>query len=440
MIGGGAGSGPPPNTKTITKGQGATGTPGPSAVSASARPGLPAEKGLVGTGTASAPVPRYVPPTISDYNEWYRKQPDVSEAQLAKDIGYLRAQKKYVDIQKALTAYLTYHSKHAAPWMYEELALVMEINGRKDPTAIKTATGWAAHLARKTKDPVVLIAACDQLLLRNYDRIDLPGNPPPPPVKTDEMLALAMDAAPHRPEPIVMAMRYAELRADGKRMGDAAEHLLSLGWPDVDEAWRLEAHRRAVALAKILKAEGKDADANQLLERLPTIEARDVVVRLTWEGEARLELVVGEPFGATADHFNFRTVFGGTLVKEGRSRDKEAVYSCPRAFDGTYTVQAKVLFNDEKKPITTASVEIVTHEGTPEEKKEVTTLVLGKSVTFELKNGRRKQVLPMETLPRRLPERHFEEGETKGAAAEPKPSAKAPAGAQPKPDAPRPKG
>jgi len=38
----------------------------------------------------------------------------VSEAQFALDVSYLRKQKNFPDVERAITAYLKYHSKHAA--------------------------------------------------------------------------------------------------------------------------------------------------------------------------------------------------------------------------------------------------------------------------------------------------------------------------------------
>ena len=93
-----------------------------------------------------------------------------------------------------------------------------------------------------------------------------------------------------------------------------------------------------------------------------------MVVRLTWDKGAMLDLVVDEPLGATADHFNPRTVFGGALVKEGQAKRPRGRLRLPRGFDGDYVARVKVVYNDEKNPTAVASLEIVTHEGTADEK------------------------------------------------------------------------
>ncbi len=155
-----------------------------------------------------------------------------------------------------------------------------------------------------------------------------------------------------------------------------------------------------------------------------------MVVRLTWTGEVGLGLNVDEPLGATANYKCPRTVFGGTIVKEGRGKDRESLYTCPRGFDGEYTVRVETLYNDEKNPVRTAKVEAITHEGSPDERKQVFTVNLAKPepVKFSLSGGRRKDVLPYESLPRVLPDR-----EEKPKPAKTKDGTKPPAGtAKPK--------
>ena len=369
-----------PKTTTPTRGQAASSTPGPAVVPGAAQP------------KAKSPV--------TDYDAYYKAQKDVSEAQLGLDLNLLRGLKDWLGAEQALTAYLKYHAKHAAPWMLGLLGDAMEIN-KRDPAAIKVLFGRYARLASTSKDPIALIAACDALLAHDYYEIDVPaGIAGPGKIRLVDLLDQAMKASPQKPHPILMSLVLAERQKDPKRMADSAETLLSLGWPGVDGAWRIEIPKRVSALAKILRDDGRAAEAKELTDRLPGLDARDVVIRLTWDRGGILDLVVDEPLGATADHFNQRTVFGGALVKEGKPRDREAVYVCPRAFDGDYVAKVKIVFNDEKNPTTLASLELVTHEGTAEEKVITKRISLAKpeTVAITLKGGRRKAVLPFEVV------------------------------------------
>ena len=370
-----------PKTTTPTRGQAASSTPGPAVV-----PG--------------AVPPRASKSPVADFDAYYKAQKDVSEAQFALDLNLLRGLKDWLGAEKALTAYLRYHEKHVAPWMLGILGDTMEIN-KRDPEAIKVAFGRYARLASAGKDPIALIAACDALLAHNYYEIEVPsGIGGPGKIRLVDLLDQAMKAAPTKPHPILMSLVLAERQKDPKRMGDSAETLLSLDWPGVDGAWRIEIPKRVSALAKTLRDDGRVAEAKALVDRLPGLDARDVVIRLTWDRGGILDLVVDEPLGATADHFNPRTVFGGALVKEGKPRDREAVYVCPRAFDGDYVAKVKVVFNDEKNPTTLASLELVVHEGTAEEQVITKRISLAKlePIAITLKGGRRKVVLPFEVI------------------------------------------
>ncbi len=383
----------PSQPAQTTKDRSAPGASGPSAVS---KPATPKSSAASGSASTAKPAPslKFEPP--ADWDAFFKGIPDVSEAQILLDVDALHDRNDLVGIEKALKAYLKYHGKHAAPWMYQQLATVMEMN-KRDPKEIKIAYGWGAMLAQKSKDWVALIAAADQFLLHKYDEVELPAKRGETiRLRLSDLLDQAMAAAPHRAEPVLMGLVHAENLSDPQRMGDAADRMLSLGWPGKDAVWRTEIPKRVRNLAKKLKENGRGSEALTLLNRLPEIESRDLIVRLTWTGDAALELSVEESLGATCDHFTPRTVFGGSLIKEGRGRDKEAVYVCPRAFDGDYVIRVKVLYNDEKKPAQTAKLEIITHEGGDDEKilDRTVSLTRPQPVTVNLQGGRRKEVLP----------------------------------------------
>ncbi len=311
------------------------------------------------------------------------------------DLTWLRQQKRFPEVEQAIQAYLKYHSKKAEPWMYLLLAVAFEVNGKAEPS-IKQALGWAGFLARKNPDPFTLVEVADVLLLRGYEEIALPSGRPP--VRCGELLDQAADLAPQRAEPILLSLLLAERTKDGKRMADAARRILVLGWPGVDDTWRVEVRRRAEALAKILRQEGQAEAASSLLETVTQSEPRDLLVRLTWAGDAGLDLAVKEPLGATATVLNPRTVFGGAVVQSGRGKHPESVYSCPLGFDGTYQIRVETLYSDAKDPARDVTLEVILHEGTPDEQTQTHTITLPQKdpVLVTLAGGRRKQVLPFQ--------------------------------------------
>ncbi len=269
--------------------------------------------------------------------------------------------------------------------MYEALALAIEMDGGK-PEDVRRALDHAADMAQRSHNPNHLVSAADKLLLKGFtDRVG-------------PLLDEAMEKVPHRAEPILMSMMLARKLHDPARMTVAIERLLSLGWPGQDEFFRAEARKQVALLAKSLKEEGRGADAGKLTAALPGSEARDLYVRLAWDGNADYDLIVEEPLGATVSRDMPRSVFGGALVKEGRGSRPEEIYACPRGFDGDYTIRIMTVADDPARPSTRLTLEVVTHDGAAAERKRTYSLTPGdpkaKPIVATLKDGRRTRVLP----------------------------------------------
>jgi hypothetical protein len=229
------------------------------------------------------------------------------------------------------------------------------------------------------------VSAADKLILKGYYE------------RVGPLLDHAMKLVPHRFEPIVMSINLAQKTKDPARMALAVESLLSLGWPGRDEYFRLESANQVDILDKALREDNRVQEADVLRSKLASSEARDVFVRLTWDGDADFDLVVDEPLGATASYQTPRTVFGGSVVKNGYGTHPEEVYVCPRAFDGDYTVRVSTIWTNPAKPVTRLTMESITHEGAAQEKKQVLELSPqkpNKPVVLHVSGGRRKTVLP----------------------------------------------
>jgi hypothetical protein len=250
---------------------------------------------------------------------------------------------------------------------------------------VQTALNYAADLAHRTRNPNELVLVADTMLLNGYlDRVGA-------------LLDEAAAKVPHSNIPLRMMVNLAQQQKDPARMGMAVEKLLALGWPGDDDYLRTECRRQVDALAKSLREDGKAKDADALLNRLEESEGRDVYIRLTWDGYANFELAVDEPLGVTASSRLPRTVFGGSIIKDGFGAHAEEVYVCPRGFDGDYTAHVRMDWMDEKKPTVRLKLETITHEGTAKEQRNIATLQpekLDKPIVVHLSGGRRKTVLP----------------------------------------------
>ena len=327
-------------------------------------------------------------------------------------IQRLSKDKKFKDIEAAFLGYLAHHPKSARlqSWMFGALANAIKINRAEaiqpaDTARIKEALGKSAILAQEDGNPNFILTAADQMLTFGYDEVTANAGGKPVRVAVGPLLDEVARKVPHRAEPLLLSLNLARRTLDPKRMADAAERLLALGWPGLDDQIRAEVSRQVDELAGDLQEKARQGEADDLQARLATALGRDLFIRLTWEGDADLDLHVGEPLGVTASHFLPRTVFGGAIVKEGRGKAREEVYVCPRAFDGDYTIHVESVYQDPAKPpVAAAKLEIITREGLPGEHKEIRVVQLqaAKSVVVRGKDGK-TETLPSATPPKSPP-------------------------------------
>jgi hypothetical protein len=337
-------------------------------------------------GTRLVPVPNANTDPYSFYLAYYHSQDkdrtDPSKLrQVVDDLNRLRRTR---DVHAALLGYLKNHPKAAEPWMYELLAMSIEINQGSEAD-VKTSLNFAADLAERTHNPNHLVSVADQLFLRGYLE------------RVGPLLDKAMKAIPHRIEPMLISIKLAQKTEDPIRMADTVDRLLSLGWPGHDEYVRVEAGNQVETLAKALRTQQRGSEADALETKLTASLARDLFVRLTWDGNADFDVVVDEPLGATASYETPRTVFGGSVIKNGYGAHPEDVYVCPRAFNGNYLIRVRTIWEDSSKPVTRLTLDVIAHEGTSSEKKETHNLSPdkpNKPVIVTLSGGRRTLALP----------------------------------------------
>src|SRR5699024_127778 len=135
-------------------------------------------------------------------------------------------------VHAAILGYLQQRPQNVEFWMYEALALAIEMNGGRDED-VETALNYAADLAQRTRNPNHLVSAADKLMLKGYyDRVG-------------PLLDEAADKVQHRAEPLLMSINLAQKTKDPQRMAESIDRLLSLGWPGQDEYFRTEARKQA---------------------------------------------------------------------------------------------------------------------------------------------------------------------------------------------------
>ena len=288
----------------------------------------------------------------------YYKIHDESPGELHETVRLLGANRRMRDVEAALKGYLWNRGSNAEAWMYRALAMAIQMN-QGSPADVKISLNYAADLAQKSHNPNDLVSVADTLLLMGHLE------------RVGALLDEAASRVPHHNDPLEMSAILAQRLKDPVRMGRTIEKLLSLGWPGEDEYVRDECRRHADALSNALREEGRTHEASALMDQLKASLGRDVYIRLTWDGYADFDLAVNEPLGVTASYDLPRTVFGGSIIKNGFGAHPDEIYVCPRGFDGDYTVHIRTIFADEKKPVVQLKLETIVHEGTAQEHKDV---------------------------------------------------------------------
>lgn len=268
----------------------------------------------------------------------------------------------------------------AQPWMYEVLALSMEIE--KYPKAeIERVVLSLSDFGAVSFDKMIISAA----YLKQYDR-------------KKAALGLYQQAsrfAPERHEPYVLSLPLADDIGVLKDIEWAATGILQHYWGKDYKKKHRAAEDAIFNQLRILKRADKQQEMHALATRLKQARRRDLSIRVDWNGVGDLDLEVEEPHGSVCTFEIPLTIAGGIFMHDGSGPDQADCYEsylCPQAVTGPYRVTVKNAFG--KVVGNRAVVTIVMHKGLKNEKKIVRTVVLDEgeaSFTFDLLDGRRTQ-------------------------------------------------
>ncbi len=196
---------------------------------------------------------------------------------------------------------------------------------------------------------------------------------------------------PNTPYPYAEALLYAELAQDAKAMEWAAGNLLKQDWPVNNKELQTKATQKLESLAKSLEKTNRSEERRRLLESVSSKRQRDLVIKLSWQGTADLDLKVKEPTGSICWTLNRQTIGGGTLVGDSLADMTSETYLAAEAFNGTYEVTVESVWG---KPLFgRAQLTIIRHQGTKDETQEVQPIDLkaAKPVVVQFTGGRRKE-------------------------------------------------
>jgi hypothetical protein len=266
----------------------------------------------------------------------------------------------------------------AQPWMYEVLALSMELAGRPREE-IERVVLSLSDFGAADFDSMMYSAA----YLIRFERREA----------ALRLYRQASQLAPERAEPYILAVNHARHVRDASAVEWAACGILRYGWTrDYTELHR-DAENAALEAEQWLRRAGDVEGADRLKAAVADAHQRDLVLRLTWNGNADLDLIVEEPSGTVCSFENRDSPGGGVLTHDGYGPTADNCYEeyiCAFGFRGDYRVRVRQSFG---VPVSSrATLTLTRHAGTPRERTETKTIVLDgneTAVPFTLEEGRR---------------------------------------------------
>jgi hypothetical protein len=270
------------------------------------------------------------------------------------------------------------------PWMYEALAIVQEIAG-EDKEEIKRTLLSAADVTSDSPDAQYRVARAlarhglKETAIRLYRDI--------------------AETAPLAPEPYAESLELAAETGDVKTATWAASHILSQAWIGIHEELLKKARGRIAELERKLRRDGRSKEAEELVSATRQADTRDLVIRVSWQGDADIDLKVLEPLGTVCSAQNRMTPAGGVLVLDsygkdpGTSKNPAELYICPRGLPGDYEVRLERVWGNPLGG--RVKVDVTYYEGAANEKREshYVPVTASKPLVITLETGRRTQLL-----------------------------------------------
>ncbi|WP_437201324.1 hypothetical protein [Planctomicrobium sp. SH664] len=268
----------------------------------------------------------------------------------------------------------------AQPWMYEVLALSMEIEGYPKEDVERVVLSLS-DFGNVDYESMMLSGA----YLTRFGR-------------KSAALSLYRQSArlfPERPEPYLLGLKLAQSLESVEEIEWAASGILRNCWEEDQKSRRRDAENALLEQIRQLQKKGNSAQAATLQQTLASAKSPDVEVRLEWHGDADLDLQVEEPGGAICSLESRQTTGGGMFLHDGLGPDPKQAYElyvCPQAVSGPYRVLVKTALG---KPVGDRALLTVTiHAGLPQQRRLTRTLSLVEgeaSFSFDLPDGRRTQ-------------------------------------------------
>jgi hypothetical protein len=176
----------------------------------------------------------------------------------------------------------------------------------------------------------------------------------------------------------------------------AAVGILTQAWGKNHEDLHLLADDAVAEAEQILTSQGKEKQLQQFQAKIAVARQRDLVLKLTWNGSADLDLIVEEPLGTVCSRKNKFSRGGGVLVHDGfgpKAQNAYELYVCPMAAAGEYKLTVHYVVGEVVAK--QAKLTIIRHQGGLDETTTTQSVSLAGTDTvlrLGLKSGRRTEL------------------------------------------------
>jgi len=299
-------------------------------------------------------------------------------------IRRLMKNEKFDHVIAVCNAALRHHQMQ--PWMYEVMALSMEIEGR-----------GKEEIERVVMSSVDFISnSADLMHIGTYvRRLGLKE-------RALQVFRQVAEIEPAWAEPYMHGLKVAQEIEDTDGIKWATLGILRQAWPNEHaDVWKLGLFVANSTLEKLRANKDSQGEAKEFEAALDEAVRRDCVVRVTWTGDADVDIMVEEPSGTICSLRSARTTSGGVMLGDGYSRidsgkpgGYQEVYVCPKGFDGTYRLLVRRVWG--KITAGKVKVEVVKHFRSKQADRIARTVSLTDDkamVVFDLENGRRREAL-----------------------------------------------
>ncbi|HEX7376762.1 MAG TPA: vWA domain-containing protein, partial [Pirellulales bacterium] len=283
-------------------------------------------------------------------------------------------------------------NQQGQPWMYESLSIALQ-SDRRPPDEIERVLLSVLDFA---SNPVEVMYLAQYMARSGLEKRAL------------QLFQQVSQVLPFAPQPYVAGLQLAQKLDDLEGIEWATLGILSQPWPQQQMQIWDSGKNAASALLERLRSENRKDEAKEYKRKIDEALIRDLVVVLSWNGEADVDLLVEEPAGSVCSFRIPRTLSGGIMLGDTVARSKkeelkaegaQEAYVLPKGFNGDYRVLVRRVWG--KVAANKVTVDVIWHYWTKQERIEHKQIDLSGDEALcvvPLEGGRRTEPLEQQQL------------------------------------------